>query len=270
MRKLPVILCFAPAVFLAVLLTGCGYDRFGEPSAAAREQGAGDHPIANITLADFVARGGGQPVRIEDSLVFSGRVTSNDREGNFSRVLVIENGGAGVEILAGLDGMWSLYPTGTLVYVSARGLVFDGGGGIPVLGCDAQPAGVPQAGYFATRPLLERHLRATDDVQPLPPAPRTIGELTAKMCGTLAVISGLHYAGSAGDVWADRGDAWREFDDAGGGRVMVFVAGGAAFASQRIPAGEVAVCGVVEKMAVGGAWVIVPRGAGDITQPAAK
>jgi|GEM_PF-205647 len=276
MRRLVIAACIV-SVGLMSGLSGCGYDRFAEPYGAGQTQGSGNRLVANITLANFVARGGvgqpggqpgGQPVRVEDSLVFFGRVASSDRERNFFRTLVIEDGGVGIEILTGLYDTWSLYPPGMLIYVCAKGLVFDGGGGMPVLGCDAQPGSRPQAGYFASRALVGEHIRTTDDIKPVQPTPRTIGELTPGMCGTLAIIGGLHYTGSTGgpgsvgDVWAGKGDAWREFGDAPGGRVMVFVAAGATFAAQRIPAGELSVCGVIQRE--GSLYTLVPRGAADI------
>jgi len=251
-------------LLLCLAAVSCGYDRFDIATRADWEHGQ-RNLMANISLSGVISRYSGWDGVVGDSLVFSGRVTSSDREGNFSRVLFLEDEGAAVKLLTGLYDTWALYPVGSRIYVSARGLVVAHDHGTTVLGYNAGTARQPVGSYFYSRPMLERYITWDGTVAPVVPAVKSIAELAATPLGALVCVDGVHYTGAAGDRWADGSDRYREFADTLGGRVMVFVAAGAVFASQTVPQGEVSVSGILQYFPeAGGVFALWPRAAADI------
>lgn len=90
MRRLPLLCAF-------LLLTGCYDSRFGERSG-------GEEPEpATATIAQLRQLYAGTTFVIATDVVVSGRVNTSDAEENFYRTFCVEEDGAGLEVMAGID-----------------------------------------------------------------------------------------------------------------------------------------------------------------------
>ena len=103
-------------LLFALLAAGC-YDDAGVPAPKNDPL-----PEANLSLPDLSARCGDTPVRIVQDIVVAGRVTTSDEAGNFFRSVVLQEDGTGVELMAGLDDLFRVYPPGCRIAVRLQGL----------------------------------------------------------------------------------------------------------------------------------------------------
>lgn len=99
MRRLPLLCAF-------LLLTGCYDSRFGERSG-------GEEPEpATATIAQLRQLYAGTTFVIATDVVVSGRVNTSDAEENFYRTFCVEEDGAGLEVMAGIDHLHNDFPPG--------------------------------------------------------------------------------------------------------------------------------------------------------------
>ena len=97
MRRLPLLCAF-------LLLTGCYDSRFGERSG-------GEEPEpATATIAQLRQLYAGTTFVIATDVVVSGRVNTSDAEENFYRTFCVEEDGAGLEVMAGIDQLHNDFP----------------------------------------------------------------------------------------------------------------------------------------------------------------
>ena len=136
-------------LLFALLAAGC-YDDAGVPAPKNDPL-----PEANLSLPDLSARCGDTPVRIVQDIVVAGRVTTSDEAGNFFRSVVLQEDGTGVELMAGLDDLFRVYPPGCRIAVRLQGLAMCRRFGVVQIGT------MPAAGDYAVeaigvRALLDR------------------------------------------------------------------------------------------------------------------
>lgn len=239
----------------ALLLAGCCDSRFGMPERDDRL------PAATTTIALVQRLHTGEPVVVEGDFVVEGRVTTSDRAGNFYRSLCIESGGAALEVMAGGRQLHLDYPVGSRVVLRLRGLTLGRSRGVLQAGYPAVPGSGYPTGYIPSRPALDEVLfRGAGPPEPLLPAVRRIGELTPDRCGTLLRIEGVRYQPDplAESAWAGE----RRFADEEGRTVRLFVRAYADFADEEIPAGPVAVTGILQFDDEG--YLLKPRDREDI------
>lgn len=102
-------------------------------------------------------------------IVVAGRVTTSDEAGNFFRSVVLQEDGTGVELMAGLDDLFRVYPPGCRIAVRLQGLAMCRRFGVVQIGT------MPAAGDYAVeaigvRALLDRYV-ACETVDVLRPVP---------------------------------------------------------------------------------------------------
>lgn len=172
-------------LLFALLAAGC-YDDAGVPAPKNDPL-----PEANLSLPDLSARCGDTPVRIVQDIVVAGRVTTSDEAGNFFRSVVLQEDGTGVELMAGLDDLFRVYPPGCRIAVRLQGLAMCRRFGVVQIGT------MPAAGDYAVeaigvRALLDRYV-ACETVDVFRPVPRIVAfdELAPDMCGCLVQIEDL-------------------------------------------------------------------------------
>ena len=124
-------------LLFALLAAGC-YDDAGVPAPKNDPL-----PEANLSLPDLSARCGDTPVRIVQDIVVAGRVTTSDEAGNFFRSVVLQEDGTGVELMAGLDDLFRVYPPGCRIAVRLQGLAMCRRFGVVQIGT------MPAAGDYA-------------------------------------------------------------------------------------------------------------------------
>lgn len=232
MRRLPILVA-------SLLLAGCYDSSFGE-----RSDDAPPAP-ATVTLTELHARFVGTTFRVEGELVVKGTVTTSDRDENFYRTLCIEQDGAGLEVMAGIDHLHNDYPVGCRVTLRLRGLAIGQSRGVLQAGRMPAPGSGYPTDYLGSPAAVGMHLvRDTEALEPLIPATRTIGELTPALCGTLVLIAGVRYAPEelASASWA----GYKRFRDTAGAVIYTYVRPGAAFAAEEVPAGVCTLTGILQ------------------------
>lgn len=239
---------------LLLLFGGCS-DRGGE--------GDGDAslPLSNTSLATLRTLAVGGCFRIDREIVCEGRVTTTTAEGNFYRTLFVEDESGGVEILLGLYDADATYPEGLYVVLQLYGtavMVKNGvvQVGLPPTSYDDEPR------EMESQVVIDKHILRGDSVVPIEPKRCGIEELSESMCGTLVCVSGLRYAPIVEDEKSLLSGMCR-FVDSEGAMLYSYVSEYANFATEPIPDGEVAICGILSYEYVGEVsqhyFVVTPR-----------
>lgn len=226
---------------LAVLAAGCHDARFGEPADGGEPQ-----PLTT-TLARVCRTFTGEATLVTGDLRVEGRVTTSDRAENFYRTFCIEEEGAAIEVMAGLEHLHNDFPEGSLVRLSLKGFTLARSRGVLQLGrMPAAENGFATDFIGSSRAALDRAaVRIEGPLAPVEPALRRIGELTAAMCGTLVRIDGLRYAPEEvepGTSWA----GYRRFEDDQGAEIFTFVRAYARFAEEEVPVGRCSLQGILQ------------------------
>lgn len=164
----------------------------------------------------------GYAVRIVQDIVVAGRVTTSDEAGNFFRSVVLQEDGTGVELMAGLDDLFRVYPPGCRIAVRLQGLAMCRRFGVVQIGT------MPAAGDYAVeaigvRALLDRYV-ACETVDVLRPVPRIVAfdELAPDMCGCLVQIEDLTPLPSEEDPTDWKWEGYRLFEDRAGNRIATY------------------------------------------------
>lgn len=185
-----------PALLLSVLplANGCYDSHFGQTGEAPGEGSP------NASLADIRARFTGQPVVVEGDIRVAGRVTTSDRAGNFYRTLCIEDAGAALEVMVGLDHLHNDYPPGSLLLVRLRGLTLGEQFGVLQAGGPAEPGSGYATGFLGSKAAADAAVVRLDGGVPPEAAATTIPELAPSMCGTLVRIPDVELFGEEAPV----------------------------------------------------------------------
>ena len=105
-----------PLLCVALLAAGCYDSRFGE-----RGDDATPEPVT-ATIRQLREKFAGTTFPVTGDIVVSGRVTTSDYDENFYRTFCIEEDGAGIEVMAGIDHLHNDFPEGCQVTLRLRGL----------------------------------------------------------------------------------------------------------------------------------------------------
>lgn len=220
-------------VLLVCAVAGC--KRFGEPEW---EQTTPDR--ATISILDLHRTLGEQSIDIEQDMVIGGYVTSSDRASNFYRSFTIEDNSGGVEIMAGLYDLHNLYPEGYYVSVQLRGCSVGTSRGVMQVGMAAKEYSEYATDYFASKVMLDKHIKRYNIRQQIAPMPLTLAELERELCGRLVHIEAVQC--DEGGVWS----GYRLFHDSEGRGVMVYSSEYADYAQQPTPTGVVSLTGILQ------------------------
>ena len=124
------------AIVAAMLLAAGCYDApYGEPDEGEQP------PLRTETIATLRKRYPGKTLRLEGQIIVEGVVSSCDKAGNFYRSFCIEEEGAGIEIMAGIDQLHNDYPIGCRVSLSLEGLALGASRGVLQIGRRPAPEG---------------------------------------------------------------------------------------------------------------------------------
>ena len=224
MRRLP-LLC------AVILLAGCYDSRFGKSGGNPPPE-----PVTT-TIGELRAKYAGTTFPVTGDIVVSGRVNTSDLGGNFYRTLCIEDEGAGMEIMAGIDQLHNDFPMGCRVTLRLKGLALGESRGILQVGRKPAAGSGFATDYLGSKAALDAAVSRTGEApQPVAPALLTIAELTPKRCGTLVRIDGLSYTPE--DLTPGTWAGYKRFTDAGGAEIYTYVRNYAGFAGEEVPAGK--------------------------------
>lgn len=230
--------CSIKPVLAALLLTACDTSteaRFGEPEA-----------IRSITYLKSLCEG--TSVAVRHDITIRGRVTGNDRFGEFYKTLVIEDTGGGISIAADHTELWPDYPFGSEVTVRCNGLSLLDYGGKILLGTTPGESGV---GRIPARE-LHRYLRVSrpEGVQTLP-LRLSIPEIGIQHTDTYVRLDGVRFSDTGN--WCDT-DPETDQDittehritDQAGNAFVVRTSGTCIYAKEPVPEGTGTLCGVID------------------------
>lgn len=237
MRRLP--------LFCAVmLLAGCYDSRFGQPGA-----GTPPEPVTT-TIRELRAKYAGTPFQVTGDIVVSGRVNSSDLGGNFYRTLCIEEDGAGMEVMAGIDQLHNDFPEGCRVTLRLKGLMLGESRGVLQAGRKPAAGSGFVTDYIGSKPALDAALtRHGEQSEPMPPTLLAIPELTSERCGTLVRLEALRYTPE--DLTPGTWSGYKRFTDAGGAEIYTYVRDYARFAGDEVPTGPCTLTGILQYDAAG-------------------
>ena len=223
-------------------------------------------PSPTLTLEALNGLCQDEAVLVREPLVITGLVTSSDEAGNFYRSFTVEEQGAAIEIMAGMEGLHNRYPVGCRVYLSLEGLCMERSRGILQVGPPAAGHDFTAVDYFYAQALLDRYLvRGERETLFVRPTLWLIPELDRALCGTLVLIPHLHSEpleteggeGEEGGKGREEGggkeeeapgvwSGYRRFADRDGNALYTYTSPYARFADRPLPKGETALCGILQ------------------------
>ncbi len=226
---------------VVLLLAGCHDSSFGEHS---RDEA----PVPEtMTLTQLCAAFKGGTTEVTSDLRVAGRVTTSDRAENFYRTFCIEQDGAAIEVMAGVDHLHTDFPEGTYVTLQLKGYALGRHYGVLQFGRKPASGSSYTTDYIASsRAALDKAVVRTSLEKTVPePTLRTIAELTPAMCGTLVRLEGVRYAPeglATGTTWA----GYKRFMDESGATIHTYVRAYARFAEEEMPLGRCTLRGVLQ------------------------
>lgn len=227
-------------LFFALFIVGC-YDDADVPTRTV-----GTVSAPNLSLADLSAQCGDQAIRIVQDIVVTGRVTTSDEAGNFFRSVVLQEEDTGVELMAGLDDLFRIYPPGSHIVVRLQGLAICRRFGVVQIG-SMPAAGDYAVGYIGARALLDRYVER-ESVPGTQPEPRivTFEDLTPDLCGCLVQIEDLMPLPSEENPSDRSWMGYRLFEDPVGNTVATYTSDYARYAASEVPKGPVTLVGILQ------------------------
>lgn len=244
---------------MALLAAGCYDSRFGE-----RGDDATPEPVT-ATIRQLREKFAGTTFPVTGDIVVSGRVTTSDYDENFYRTFCIEEDGAGIEVMAGIDHLHNDFPEGCHVTLRLRGLALGESHG--VLQAGRMPAGSGFAtDYIGSKAALDAAVtRNGEALEPIVPTLLSPGELTPERCGTLVRIGALGYTPE--DLTPGTWAGYKRFTDDTGAAVYTYVRSYARFADDEVPVGRRTLTGILQYDATGeGRYILKLRDENDCTR----
>ncbi|MBQ8916220.1 MAG: hypothetical protein IJ028_03450 [Alistipes sp.] len=245
---------------ITLLLAGCYNSSFDEATATPQT------PAVNTTIADLYGLIKESPTPIRTNVVIAGRVTTSDQSGNFYRSLMIEEEGAAVELMAGIDALHNDYPIGSRLVVSLNGLTLGKRFGVLQIGREAAPGSNYPTDYLGSKAAIDKHVVRTNEPLIKPePLLVTTEELSPQLCGRLVRIEPLHYAPE--ELTEATWSGYQPFADEAGNTLYTYVRNYADFAQNEPPQGKVSLVGILQYDASGeGRYLIKMRDEADCRQ----
>ena len=230
---------FCCSLLLALLAAAC--DRTERISYEDESR-----PEATHTIAHLKARCDGTYYAIADETIIRGTITGNNRYGEFSREIIIEDATGGIAIAADYPAADNAYPLGEELLVYCDGLtLYDYGGKIEM-------GKVADGSTCIPRSELGLHLRLSGrQPEQLAARPVRIEELTPAHVDTYVRIDGVRFLETG--TWCDRDPesghyrtTERTLTDAAGRTLAVRTSGTALYAGEPLPPDSGSLCGIVD------------------------
>lgn len=206
---------------------------------ASNENGADDGSwIDVVSIAHVKSLYRGYPLRIDDEVEIRGVVTANDSYGAYRYTLVVQDETGGIEIKAGGDELYTLYPIGQEIRVRCQGLVLGDYGGVVSLGVVSEDTAYENG--FIPEAERSRYLKKTGEVKFIFPDTLRIVEATADRVGTYVAFEEVQFIDAEiGLSWSEaEADTDRHLVDRSGDTLVVRTSHNADFAAWTLPEGS--------------------------------
>lgn len=220
------------ALLLLLLIAGC-------------EVGTGESRRVSIRHLTSLHRG--YPLLLTENISIEGVVISSDRHGEFHNRIVLQDATGGISICISHKELHTLHAIGDSLRVECRGLVLGAYGRAVRLGAESAEGSDYQVEPLEL-PQWMAHHTPLGIADKLTPAPTLIADLSAEKIATLCLFEGVRFV-EAGEKWVPEGESiTRHIVDtqAPSDTLAVRISKGVIFGSERIPAGECGVVGVMD------------------------
>ncbi|PCE62832.1 DUF5689 domain-containing protein [Sediminicola luteus] len=204
----------------------------------------------NTTMADIKAQFVGETLKLTDSLVFEGYVSSSDRAGNFFSVLHLQdtpqNPTHGIALEVDLRESHLFYPEGTKVLVNARGMYLGQSKGLYSLGGTFQAFGNLFVGRLPFHAIDDHIQKACEPINQLTPTVVKLSQLEDAVSHSLVRFEGLEIVAEERDsLYAfPREETLRHLLDCEGKELVLVNSGYAEFQADSLPRGNGSITGV--------------------------
>lgn len=171
-------------MLLFVALTGCKktYDEPPYPEEPQLE--------ANITIAQLLAKYQGSPLEITEDLVLKALVVGDDKSGNIFKKIFVQDQTGGLDIEIDANNIHNNYPTGSWVYIKAKGLTLGTYNGLLELGLGIntsnQPVRIPGA-------VIDKYLVKSYAVDVMKPVQLSINQLDNQYLSMLVELKDVQF-----------------------------------------------------------------------------
>lgn len=227
--------CLILHLLIVALLVGC--NPYSSPSDAGVPNGP-------TTIRHLRVLYEGYPLLLTHNPTIEGVVVSNDRFGEFRRMVTIEDATGGITVMVASDSLYLLHRVGDVLRVECGGLTLGGVGGAVRLGDEGVASQVEPLGIARWK----EHYDTVGVADTLPYRDLSIGEVSAEHLSTRLLLRGVRFV-EAGEEWApQRRDTTRHLVDCSveGDTLAVRLSGRSRFASATIPEGECSLFGVLD------------------------
>ncbi len=227
------------SLFISILLSGCGYDRFGD-----MQPSDGKYLAANIGIGTLRTWYGndGKIKHIDDDFVINGWVTAEDKSDNFYRSFIIQDATDAIEIRAGFYDLHTVFVRGRQIAIKIKNLDMSIYNGVFQLGRKQNE----KLDYIAVRYIPGEYFLPQSNYRDVQPRETSITELTEAICGQLVHIADLQSVYTEPETWAGE----KIFQDDNGNQISVFTSTYADFAGEEIPSGKLELTGIITKTSV--------------------
>lgn len=233
-----------------ILMSGCYDSGFSEGSHEATSE------AVTATIGQLRQRFEGETVLVSGDIVVAGRVNSCDEAENFYRTFSLEEDGAGLEVMSGIDHLHNNFPKGSKVTIRLKGWALGESRGVLQVGRKpAVGSGFPTDYLGSDAALNSVVSRNGTDLEPIVPKLLTISELSPSLCGTLVRVAGVSY--TPDDLTFSTWAGYKRFTDAAGAEIYTYVRSYARFADNEVPAGRCSLSGILQYDNVGGGRYIL-------------
>ncbi len=188
------------------------------------------------------------PLPITRDLALAGTVVSNDRYGNFSYSLVIEDETGGIEIKISKRDLFRDFPMGQRVVIRCAGLVLGTYGGSFQLGLASDDSRY-EVGLIPSSLLAEHIVKS--EKEPVEPTPTRLApeQISERYVDCWVLLENVQFAASElGLMWGEAtGYARRTLQWCSGESMTVETSPDALFIDTPLPAGRGSIAGVLRK-----------------------
>jgi Family of unknown function (DUF5689) len=193
-------------------------------------------------------------LKLGDSIIIEGTVTSSDQYGNFYKELIIEDTSGAIAIQIDYQDMFTefKFPVGQKIYVKCGGLYLGNSYGIAELGGLFLDEGSLEFGRIVDEEVIEEHLIRTCDNNHITPIPFTIPEtnnIPDNELYQLIIIENVQFKEDELDnTWADwvnQGYGKSKIIDENGNTLIVQSSGFCSFARDSLPKGSGNITGIL-------------------------
>lgn len=263
----------AVALTLVTALGGCVKEKFDTPPVG------GEDPVgivANTTIKSLKSRytiGASTPVKVTDDLIISGIVNADDKDGNFYKVITLQDSTGGIQIKIDNSSLSGDFPVGRRIFVKCKDLFLGEYSGLVQLGGYIDNSdGYPQLGYVSSTVAQEKILKGKwgITVTPIPVSIATLDNITYQ--NMLVQFDDVQFAcADVFQTYADvknLGSLNRTIEDCSGNTIIARTSGFARFGGEKTPGGKLKVLGIFTVYKSGSTWTkqLALRNTNDVVQ----